>query len=486
MVKLRNLTSDFCVSEQDSVLREGMSISNLDGRLWEEVGAGVGRYFGDEAMVRARVGIETRYLIALSKVGVVRKLSADEEKTLLSLHTKITPETYGEVRKIEAISRHDVIAMTKIMQQLLASQNSIKDILDHGWVHWGLTSEDVDNLARTALLRDFIKDICCPKFTELLNVITELVDKNKEIIIPSKTHLQPAIPTTLGKEIALFGIRLGEQMVEVSQFIFRGKLTGTVGNLSAHKISFPKIDWRKFSQEFVESLGFEANLYTTQIEPRSRLVGLFQKFQLINAILVDLSQDMRLMIGFEWLVQEAKKEEFGSSAMPQKVNPIDFENAHGNALLSNWIFEGLSRQLPVSWLQRDLVDKTITRNLGLPFGYSLIAIVSSAKGLKRISPNQEKIKHDLESDWSIISEGLQTYLRSMGKGDAYDTLRELSRGRQILPEDMSKWIDKLEVDKTTKNGLRKITPTAYVGYAKENATEMIIKIKNMTSKIVSL
>lgn len=483
MVKNSNLTSGFSVLKQDSALREGMAISNLDGRLWDEIGADVGRYFGDEAMVRARVGIEARYLVALSKVGVVRKLSTSEEKILLNLHSKITPEIYSEVRKVEASARHDVIAMTKTMQQLLSSQNSIEDILDHGWVHWGLTSEDIDNLARTTLLANFIKEVYCPRFIELLNTINDLASKNTEVVIPSKTHLQPAIPTILGKEVALFGIRLAEVIGEVYQFTLRGKLTGTVGNLSAHEASMPKINWKKFSKEFVESLGLEANIYTTQIEPRNKLVEFFQKLQLINTILIDMSQDMRLMIGFDWLVQEVKKEEFGSSAMPQKVNPIDFENSCGNALLSNWIFEGLSRQLPISWLQRDLVDKTITRNLGLPFGHSLIAVISATKGLKRINPNKEKLKHDLESDWSIISEGFQTYLRAKGMGDAYETLKELSRGKQMLSEDVRRWIDSLEVDDSIKNGLRKITPTTYVGYAKENTAEMIAKINSIISKI---
>ena len=235
----------------------------------------------------------------------------------------------------------------------------------------------------------------------------------------------------------------------------------------------------------MESLGLEANLYTTQIEPRSRLIELLNKIAMVNTILVDLSQDMRIYIGLDWLIQEVKREEFGSSAMPQKVNPIDFENAQGNALLSNWIIDGLARTLPVSWLQRDLVDKTILRNLGLPFGYSQISLISSAKGLLRVAPNLGQIDSALNSDWSIVAEGIQNYLRSRGKGDAYETLKELTRGKKLTESDIKTWIEKLEVEEPMKEDLRGISPKNYLGYSKENVLEMIREIKR-TIKLLPL
>ncbi len=473
----RKTIKDLEVSPLDASLREGTGISNLDGRLWEEMGSSVGRYFGDEAMVRARVAVESYYLIALSEAGVIRKLKKREASALKNLHKKITPKVYRDLRKIEAEIRHDVIAMTATMKKLLSRSTSLADVIGHGWVHWGLASEDVDNLARTSLLVNYLTNVYLPEAAKILQAIMSLAEKTRNVVIPGKTHLQPAIPTTLGKEVALFGVRLSELFLEIKKLRLRGKLTGAVGTLAAQRFAFPKINWRKFSKDFVESLGLEANLYTTQIEPRSRLIELLNKIAMINTILVDLSQDMRIYIGLDWLIQEVKREEFGSSAMPQKVNPIDFENAQGNALLSNWIIDGLARTLPVSWLQRDLVDKTILRNLGLPFGYSQISLISSAKGFLRVAPNLGQIDSVLNSDWSIIAEGIQIYLRSRGKGDAYETLKELTRGKKLTEGDIKTWIENLNVDGSVKKDLAKISPNNYIGYSKENTNEMIKELK---------
>ncbi len=481
-MKNRRKTTDYRikdleVSPEAADLREGTGISNLDGRLWEEMGSSVGRYFGDEAMVRARVAVESYYLIALSEAGVIRKLKSEEKSALKNLHKKITPKVYRDLRKIEAEARHDVIAMTKIMKKLLSASSPLGGVVSEGWVHWGLASEDVDNLARTSLLINYLNDVYLPEAAKILQAIIALAEKTRNVVIPGKTHLQPALPTVLGKEVALFGLRLSEQFLEIKKLRLRGKLTGAVGTLAAQRFAFPEINWLRFSKNFVESLGLEANPYTTQIEPRARLVELLSKIALVNNILVDLSQDMRIYIGLDWLIQEVKKEEFGSSAMPQKVNPIDFENAQGNALLSNWLIDGLTRVLPVSWLQRDLVDKTILRNLGLPFGYSQISLISSAKGLLRVGPNPGQIDSALNSDWSIIAEGLQSYLRSRGRPEAYETLKALTRGKKLTQSDIKTWIEKLNVEEPIKKDLRRISPKNYLGYSKENFVKMIREIK---------
>ena len=252
---------------------------------------------------------------------------------------------------------------------------------------------------------------------------------------------------------------------------------GATGNLSAQKNSFPNIDWIKFSKDFIKSFGLVPNIFTTQIDPKNNLVSLFSIIQLTNSIVIDVSQDMRLMIGFGWLKQTVNAKEIGSSAMPQKVNPIDFENSQGNALLSNWILEGLIRQLPVSWLQRDLVDKTIQRNLGLPFGYSTISLISLSKGLERIRPNKENILKELDSDWTIVSEGIQTYLRSQSIPDAYEIIKEKTRGNDFKKEDFKKVIENLNVSDQIKNKLGQITPEKYIGEGKRITNLAISKIK---------
>jgi|SRR3990172_181062 len=477
--------TDFEIPQEELTLREGTALSNIDGRLWGEVGANVAAYLSDEAMVRARIGVEARYLIALSEYGIVRKLKNSEKDLLLNIHQKLDKTQYQNLRKVEANVRHDVMVMIQIMKNLLKKENILEDVIEN-WIHWGLTSFDVDDTAKACLIQNMIRKVYLPEAGRLLTNLADLAEKTKNTVIPAKTHLQPAVPTTLGKEVALFGMRLCEQLEFIKNTKLRGKLTGAVGTLAAHKAVFPNIDWIKFSKNFIESLGLEANLYTTQIEQKEKLVEIFSKIHLVNTILVDLSQDMRLMIGFDWLAQEVKDVEIGSSAMPQKVNPIDFENAQGNGYFSNWILEGLIRYLPVSWLQRDLTDKTILRNIGLPFGHAIITLISTSKGIKRVIPNIAKINKDLKENWGIISEGLQTYMRSLGIPDAYNSLKKLARGRQLTKKHILFWIENLDINNEEKEILRQITPQNYTGYAKENTSEMIRyirKVEKLISKI---
>jgi adenylosuccinate lyase len=480
-LKIEKGTLDFEIPKEAVTRREGTGISNLDGRLWDEMGYDVGRFFGDEAMVRARVGIEARYLISLSEIGVIRKITFQERQTLLSLHNKVDAKAYIRLREIESEVRHDVLSMTQLFKEL---SGSFKDILDHGWLHWGLASEDVDNISKSILTTNFFNKVYFPQASLYLDAIYDIAKKTKDVVIPGKTHIQTAIPTTLGKELALFGVRFSEVFNNLKSLKLRAKLTGAVGNLSAHKLTYPEKDWRKFSKNFIESLGLEANLFTTQIEPRNRFVEILDAIETANFITIDLSQDTRLYIGFEWLSQLAKSTEFGSSAMPQKVNPIDFENAQGNAKLSNWIIAGLKENLLVSWLQRDLTDKTVLRNLGLIFGYSLISMISSVKGLQRISPNREKIKNDLNSDWSLIAEAYQITLRAHGMGDAYELLKKLTRGRKVTQKDIEEWIENLKTTEKIRGDLRKISPQNYIGYAKENCDEMLKNIRKAAKSLV--
>ena len=462
---------------------ESVGISNLDGRLWDEVGFDTGRHFSDIALIRGRVAVEAQYIIHLSKAGVIRKLSAKEVKTLSGLHEKIDLKAYKRFRAIESKARHDVISMTKLMQELLAKNKGLADIVSHGWVHWGLASEDVDNIARSLLIKNFLENVYLPTSAKLLTSLANLAKKTRSDIIPGKTHLQTAVPTSLGKEIALFGERLGEKLLKIKKSKLRAKLTGATGNLSPHKLVYPKVNWIKFSKNFVSSLGLEPNVYTTQVEPKNNLVELFSDLAAINSILIDLSQDMRIYIGFDWLSQVANKSEFGSSAMPQKVNPIDFENAHGNALMASWILEGLIRHLPTSWLQRDLSDKTIQRNLGLPFGYSLITLLSTQKGIERVSPNREVVKATLNNDWGIIAEGVQTYLRAQVLGDAYDKAKEFFRGRLISKDQYLTWVENAGLTPKDKKVLEKLSPANYTGYSERNCQQMVSRIQSVSKKL---
>ena len=469
-------TFDYKIDSNNLSLREGTATSNLDGRLWNEIGKNIGRFFGDEALVRARVGIEANYLIALSEIKVIRKLSSKEILTLKNLHKKIDQKTYVQIRKIEKTLRHDVMSMTYIFKKILKKEKILTDIVDKEWVHWALTSEDIDNIARSILLKNFLKEIYLPYCKKILFTFLRKINATKDIVIPGKTHLQTATPTLLGKELAIYAVRLSEIYSKINNFKIEAKLMGATGNLSAQKNSYPKIDWIKFSKNFIKSFGLTPNIFTTQIDPKNNLVTLFSLTQLLNTIIIDISQDMRLMIGFDWLKQTVNTKEIGSSAMPQKVNPIDFENAQGNALLSNWIFEGLIRQLPISWLQRDLVDKTIQRNLGLPFGYSTISLISLCKGLQRISPKKEKVLKELDSDWTVISEGIQTYLRSQKIPNAYEIIKRKTRGKNHNREDIKKIIQSLNVSKKIKTKLLQITPQKYIGESKTIIKLAISKI----------
>lgn len=460
------INTNFQIPINNISLREGTGISNLDSRLWKEVGSDTARYFSDEALVRTRIAIEANYLIFLSQNKIIRKLTTNEKKILSNLHLKIDKSNYTKILKTEEKLKHDVMSIVYIFKNLLKENKCLKDIVENQYVHLGLTSEDVDNIAKSVLIQNFLKDIYLPILKKSINILINKVIISKNIVIPGKTHLQTATPTILGKEIAIYAVRLSEIYKKIKNLKLNGKLMGATGNLSALKLCFPKKDWIKFSKTFVSLFDLKPNIFTTQIETKSSHVELFSNLHLINSILIDMSQDLRLMIGFGWLKQKVNFKEIGSSAMPQKVNPIDLENTQGNSLMANWFFEGLIRQLPISWLQRDLVDKTIQRNLGLPFGYSTIALISLSKGLSKLVPNKEKIQSDLDSDWTIISEGIQNYLKIAGVPNSFNKIKSSMMGNKFSKKEFQQIIQNLNVNQNIKNGLNKITPNNYIGESK--------------------
>jgi adenylosuccinate lyase len=469
---------DFQIDTKNPSLREGTAISNLDGRLWDEIGNNVGKYFGDEALVRSRIAVESYYLISLSEIGIIRRFTQKEIFILKNIYKSIDEKLYKRIRNTENSVKHDIVAMSLIFKNVLKKYNVLSDIAEN-WVHWSLTSEDIDNIARTILIKNYIKNVYIPHYKAFIELLLKKTHEFNGVVIPGKTHLQTATPTLLSKELSVFLNRFSDSFLKISKFKYSAKLMGATGNLSAHKYSYPNINWIKFSNDFIKSFDLVPNIFTTQVEPKSNLVELLSLINLVNSIIIDFSQDLRIMIGFVWLKQSVNNKETGSSTMPQKVNPIDFENSQGNALMANWVLEGLSRQLPISWLQRDLVDKTIQRNFGLPFGHSTIALISMKKGLEKLTTDKEKIELDLNSDWTIISEAVQTYLKSKNVSNAYEIIKNKTRGKKIGKQEFIKIIKSLDVSKDIMSKLIDIEPKKYIGEGESIVNIAVKKTKKI-------
>lgn len=456
-------------------LTELTAISPIDGRYGErtqELRPLVSEY----ALIKTRVEVEAKYLIALSDVGVVRKLTQDEKKRLNSFGSELSLENAGKIKKIEEETRHDVKAMERVFRSML-SGTSLENVTEK--VHFGLTSEDVNNISYRLMLKRATEDVSIPAIDKFTNELVTRAEQHKATPMLARTHGQAAVPTTLGKEVVNFASRLNKETRKLEKQELTGKLTGAVGNFNALKIAYPDIDWISFSENFVRSFGLEPNLTTTQINPYEDMVEYFQNYIRINNILIDFDQDVWRYISDNWFVQQAKKGEVGSSTMPQKVNPIDFENSEGNLGIANAIFEFFSRKLPISRLQRDLSDSTVIRNIGTALGFSLIAYKSVAGGLSRVAPNLDEIKKRLNEDWSILTEGAQTLLRLDGVEDPYSLMVKLTRGGHINgQEEWINLIDGLEIEADQKTNLKKLTPRTYIGLAVKLTERAIKEIKS--------
>lgn len=437
------------------------AISPLDGRYREKIKE-LDLYFSEFALIKYRVQVEVLYLIELAKIGVVRKLNQEEKDFLVSLFVKFRLNDARKIRKIEKIINHDVKAVEYFTREKI-NKTSLADVQE--FVHFALTSEDINNLAYSLVIKDCLKEVYLPTLKGLIRELSKLANKYKSVAMLGRTHGQPASPTTMGKELAVFAYRLKNQVKSFPQLT--GKLNGAVGNYNAHFVAFSKIDWIKFSQNFIESLGLEPNLITTQIENHDRWAQLFQAIVRINNILIDFDQDVWVYIAFDYLKQKAVKKEVGSSTMPHKVNPIDFENSEGNLGVANIILNHLANKLTISRLQRDLSDSTVSRNIGLGFGYSLLAFKSTLKGLKKIEVNQKVIKHDLKSHPEVVSEAIQTILKREGVKTPYEVLKELIRGKKVTLDQFHQFIDQLKVSVKVKKELKKLKPENYFGLAEE-------------------
>ena len=440
------------------------AISPLDGRYRQKV-SGLDIYFSEFGLIRYRLMVEIEYFIALCNIPLPQLYSFRKENytTLRTFYEDFNVTEAEKIKEAEKITNHDVKAVEYYLKE--------KFFLS-GWgkwsefIHFGLTSQDINNTAIPLSLKDALTEVYFPLLFEIREMLAGFAEEWKDIPMLARTHGQPASPTRLGKEISVFIARIDEQSKYFGQIPFSAKFGGSTGNLSAHKVAFPDIDWISFADNFVnEVLGLQRSSPTTQIEHYDNLAALFDNLRRINTILIDLTRDMWQYISMDYFRQKIRKGEIGSSAMPHKINPIDFENAEGNLGYANAVFGHFSVKLPVSRLQRDLSDSTVLRNTGVPIGHTIIAFNSLLKGLNKILVNTEKINSDLENNWVVVAEALQTILRREGYHKPYEALLDLTRTNQkITRESILGFIENLDVSETLKSELKGITPFNFTGF----------------------
>ena len=439
------------------------AISPVDGRYRKQTEA-LSYYFSEAAFINYRVFVEIEYFIALCELPLpeLRGINRDSFEKLRALSRDFTFKDALEVKQIEKATNHDVKAVEYYLKKKF-ERLGLKPFRE--FIHFGLTSQDINNTSVPYATRLFLEDVLKPTFRELLKRLQNKARLWKDIPMLARTHGQPASPTKLGKEINVFIERLKEQINLMNNVPVSAKFGGATGNFNAHVVAYPEIDWPAFADEFLKgSLGLKRQKTTTQIEHYDDLAALFDAIKRINNILIDLSRDIWAYISMDYFKQEIRKGEVGSSTMPHKVNPIDFENAEGNLGVANAIFEHLSSKLPVSRLQRDLTDSTVSRNIGVPMAHTIIAIKSLNKGIDKLILNQEKIEADLEANWAIVAEAIQTVLRKEGHPNPYEKLKELTRSNKAIDKELiHSFIDKLKISKDLKDKLKGISPHNYTG-----------------------
>jgi len=448
----------------DSELFALEALSPLDGRYARETEP-LRPYFSEFALIRGRLRVEVEYLLALAQEArLTRALDGPEQAQLRQLVADFTPAAAREVKAIERTTRHDVKALEYYLRGQLAA-TSLADMVE--WLHFGLTSEDVNLIAQALALRESRDAVILPALDTFLARLEELAREYRATPLLARTHGQPAVPTTLGKELAVQAARLRKQRALLRAHRFEAKLTGAVGNLNALVAAAPQVDWLTFSEQLIDRLGLEPNFVTTQLVPYDNWIGYFDVLRLTNAILLDLAQDMWRYISDDYLSLRVVADEVGSSTMPQKVNPIDFENAEGNLGIANALFTHYAQKLPISRLQRDLSDSTVRRTFGVALGHTLIAYQSLTRGLGRVQANEAKLRADLETHWEVVAEGAQTILRAAGVGDAYETLKNLTRGKNLTAERYRAWVESLEVADPVRARLLALSPFTYTGLAEQ-------------------
>lgn len=440
-----------------------MAISPIDGR-YRKVTSQLENYFSEAALFKYRTLIEVEYFIALCELPLPQLKSVDTDlfDELRKIYLNFSVEDAQKIKEIEQVTNHDVKAVEYFIKEKF---DGLGLAAYKEFIHFGLTSQDINNTSIPYLVKDAINEVIFPLLQGVLNSLTQLVEDWKEVPMLAKTHGQPASPTRLGKEIYVFVERLNIQLDQLETAHYSAKFGGATGNFNAHNVAYPDIDWVAFGNDFVnKKLGLSRSQTTTQIEHYDNFAALCDMFKRINNIILDLDRDMWTYISMDYFKQKIKEGEVGSSAMPHKVNPIDFENSEGNIGIANAIFEHLSAKLPVSRLQRDLTDSTVLRNVGVPFAHSLIAYKSLQKGLGKLLLNEDAIKQDLEKNWAVVAEAIQTILRREGYPNPYEALKGLTRSNQKITEaTIGEFIDGLDVTDSLKAELKGITPANYTG-----------------------
>lgn len=439
------------------------AISPIDGRYRNKVDE-LGEYFSEYALIKYRVRVEIEYFIALCQLPLPQLKSIDTKlfDELRNIYRNITPAEAQRIKDIEAVTNHDVKAVEYFIKEQF-DKLGLQQYKE--FIHFGLTSQDINNTSVPLSLKEALDNVFYPEIEALVAELNRLATEWKDIPMLAKTHGQPASPTRLGKEIMVFVNRLKVQIDAMRKLPIPAKFGGATGNFNAHNVAFPSIDWVAFGNNFVDStLGLSREQYTTQISNYDNLSAVFDALKRINVVMIDLCRDFWMYIMMEYFKQKIKKGEVGSSAMPHKVNPIDYENAEGNLGISNAILEHLAAKLPVSRLQRDLTDSTVLRNVGVPVAHTIISIKSIMKGLSKVLLNESAIARDLENNWAVVAEGIQTILRREGYPNPYETLKELTRtNTKIDAQSIASFIDTLNVSESVKAELRAITPQTYTG-----------------------
>ena len=444
------------------------AVSPIDGRYRGKTSP-LSEYFSEYALIRYRIRVEIEYFIALCELPLPQLADFPHElfPRLRSIYQEFTPQDAQRVKDIEAVTNHDVKAVEYFIKERLdtllpaaAVPASVKN-----FVHFGLTSQDINNTSVPLSLKEALDQVYIPLLEELVEQLNDYAQQWRNIPMLARTHGQPASPTRLGKEVMVYVYRLEEQLRALRDIPFTAKFGGATGNFNAHHVAYPDIDWRQFADRFVsDSLGLEREQYTTQISNYDHLAALFDALRRINTIVIDLDRDFWMYISMDYFKQRIKAGEVGSSAMPHKVNPIDYENSEGNLGMANAVLTFLAQKLPVSRLQRDLTDSTVLRNIGVPLGHGIIAFQSTLKGLRKLILNEQKLADDLDATWPVVAEGIQTILRREGYENPYEALKKLTRtNERITADSIREFIDTLNVSDEVKQELKQITPSTYTG-----------------------
>jgi adenylosuccinate lyase len=441
------------------------AVSPVDGRYARKT-ENLRPIFSEFGLIRHRVLVEVRWLQALAAREDITEISALSEHAnsiLNGIVDRFNEEDAQRVKNIERTTNHDVKAVEYFLKEKIAGNTELEAVSE--FIHFACTSEDINNLAYALMLREARGQVLLPQIDEVIQCIAALAHQTAEMPMLSRTHGQPASPTTLGKEMANVVHRLRRQREQIAAVKLMGKINGAVGNYNAHMIAYPEIDWPSFAERFVTDLGLEWNSYTIQIEPHDYIAELFDAIARYNVVLIDFARDVWSYIALAYFKQKTVAGEVGSSTMPHKVNPIDFENAEGNFGLANAIFDHLAMKLPVSRWQRDLTDSTVLRNLGVGIAHCVIAFDSLLRGTAKLEPNPQRLLEDLESNWEVLAEAVQTVMRRYGVEQPYEKLKELTRGKGISPESLQAFIAGLDIPEAAKQELATLTPATYIGNA---------------------